>query len=150
MQVEYRSAEGKLDRLPALAAELVDLKVDIIVASETPAVQAAKRATTEIPIVMAPSGDPVGTGSQVACPGQVETSQGCLRRRPSLRKKSRVIRRCFWRAAWRAADPANAFAKSFRRKSMRQLKPLVLRFRTLCSVERKISNPFSQAWSVAA
>ena len=61
MQIEYRSAEGKLDRLPTLAAELVDLKVDIIVASETPAVQAAKRATTEIPIVMAPSGDPVGT-----------------------------------------------------------------------------------------
>ena len=63
MQIEYRSAEGKLDRLPTLAAELVDLKVDIIVASETPAVQAAKRATTEIPIVMAPSGDPVGTGT---------------------------------------------------------------------------------------
>src|SRR5262245_36404054 len=62
MQIEYRSAEGKLDRLPALAAELVDLKVDIIVASETPALQAAKRATTEIPIVMAPSGEPVGTG----------------------------------------------------------------------------------------
>ncbi|HET7806141.1 MAG TPA: ABC transporter substrate binding protein, partial [Pseudolabrys sp.] len=50
MQVEFRSAEGKLDRLPALAAELIDLKVDIIIASETPAVQAAKRATREIPI----------------------------------------------------------------------------------------------------
>ncbi|MGB8575348.1 MAG: ABC transporter substrate binding protein, partial [Pseudolabrys sp.] len=62
MQVEFRSAEGKLNLLPELAAELVRLKVDVIVASETPCVQAAKRATSEIPIVMAPSGDPVGTG----------------------------------------------------------------------------------------
>src|SRR5262245_62419308 len=71
MVSEYRPAEVKLHRLPALAAELVDLKVDIIVASETPAVQAAKRATTEIPIVMAPSGDPVGTGliSSLSRPG---------------------------------------------------------------------------------
>src|SRR5215207_5377759 len=45
IQVEFRSAEGKLNLLPELAAELVRLKVDIIVASETPAVQAAKRAT---------------------------------------------------------------------------------------------------------
>ena len=48
MQIEYRSAEGKLDRLPALAAELVYLKVDIIVASETPAVQAAKVCVPEL------------------------------------------------------------------------------------------------------
>src|SRR5438132_1474958 len=60
IRLEVRSAGGSLPRLPELAAELVDLKVDIIVASETPAVQAAKRATSEIPIVMAPSGDPVG------------------------------------------------------------------------------------------
>src|SRR5205823_652258 len=60
--IELRSADGKLDRLPDLAAELVRLGVDVVVASETPAVQAAKRATSDIPIVMAPSGDPVGTG----------------------------------------------------------------------------------------
>ena len=63
IQIEFRSAGGKLSLLPELAADLVRLKVDIIVASETPAVQAAKRATNEIPIVMAPSGDPVGTGT---------------------------------------------------------------------------------------
>ena len=48
--------------LPELAAELVRLKVDIIVAAQTPAVHAAKQATSEIPIVMATAGDPVGTG----------------------------------------------------------------------------------------
>ena len=69
--VEFRSAEGKINLLPELAAELVRLKVDIIVASATPAVQAAKQATNEIPIVMAPSGDPVGTGlvASLARPG---------------------------------------------------------------------------------
>jgi putative ABC transport system substrate-binding protein len=60
--VEYRSAVGQVDRLTDLAVDLVRLKVDVIVARATPAVQAAKRATTEIPIVMAPAGDPVGTG----------------------------------------------------------------------------------------
>ena len=48
---EYRYAEGKLDRLPALADELVRLKVDVLVASTTPAALAAKNATRTIPIV---------------------------------------------------------------------------------------------------
>ena len=69
--VEVRSAEGKPNFLPALAAKLVRLKVDIIVAFQTPAVQAAKQATNTIPIVMAPAGDPVGTGlvASLARPG---------------------------------------------------------------------------------
>ena len=69
--IEYRSAEGKLDRLPDLAAELVRLKVDIIVAAATPAILAAKNATSTIPIVMAPAADPVGTGliTSLARPG---------------------------------------------------------------------------------
>jgi putative ABC transport system substrate-binding protein len=58
---ELRSAEEKLDRLPKLAAELVDLKVDVIVAVYTPCAIAAKQATREIPIVIM-SGDPLGTG----------------------------------------------------------------------------------------
>ena len=71
IQFEFRSAEGKPDLLRGLADELVRLKVDIIVASQTPAVTAARQATTEIPIVMAPAGDPVGTGliSSLARPG---------------------------------------------------------------------------------
>jgi putative tryptophan/tyrosine transport system substrate-binding protein len=58
---EFRSAEGKLDRLPQLAAELVRLKVDVIVALYTPCALAAKQATREIPIVII-AGDPVETG----------------------------------------------------------------------------------------
>jgi putative ABC transport system substrate-binding protein len=62
IRLEVRSAEGSSILLPQKAAELVDLKVDIIVAALTPAIQAAKQATREIPIVMAPAGEPVGTG----------------------------------------------------------------------------------------
>jgi putative ABC transport system substrate-binding protein len=60
--IEYRWGEGNVERLPALATELVHLKVDLIVVVGTQAIQAAKHATTTIPIVMAASSDPVGTG----------------------------------------------------------------------------------------
>src|SRR6266550_5051832 len=58
--IEWRFAEGKLDRLPALAAELVRLKVDLIVSASPPVTGAAKDATVTIPIVMAHDPDPVG------------------------------------------------------------------------------------------
>jgi putative ABC transport system substrate-binding protein len=69
--IEYRSAEGKLERLPALAAELVALKVDVIVAPGTPAALAAKQATRTLPIVFAAVGDPVTSGlvTRLARPG---------------------------------------------------------------------------------
>ena len=69
--LEYRYAEGKLDRLPALAAELVGLKVDVIVALSPPTARAAKDATTTIPIVMRSTDDPVATGlvASLARPG---------------------------------------------------------------------------------
>ena len=69
--IEYRSAEGKSERLPGLAAELVRLKVDVIVAASPPATEAAKRATSTIPIVFAVSGDPVAEGlvTSLARPG---------------------------------------------------------------------------------
>src|ERR1700730_6315434 len=57
IRFEFRSAEGPLDRLPELAAELVRLKIDIIVTWFTPTALAAKQATLEIPIVMAETGD---------------------------------------------------------------------------------------------
>ena len=62
IQIETRSAEGKAERLPGLVGELIGSKIDIIVASLTPAVVAAKNATRDIPIVMAPAGDPIGMG----------------------------------------------------------------------------------------
>ncbi|HEV2056393.1 MAG TPA: ABC transporter substrate-binding protein [Methylomirabilota bacterium] len=60
--IEYRWAAGKVERLPELAAELVRLKVEVIVTSATPPTEAAKRATSTIPIVMASVADPVGSG----------------------------------------------------------------------------------------
>src|SRR5882724_12866343 len=68
IRFEFRSAEGHLDRLPELAAELVRLKVDIIVTWFTPTTLAAKQATREIPIVMADTGDPVGMGLVASLP----------------------------------------------------------------------------------
>lgn len=69
--IEWRFAEGKNDRLPALADELVRLKVDVIFAVNTPAARAAKNATATIPIVIARLADPVKTGlvSSIARPG---------------------------------------------------------------------------------
>jgi ABC-type uncharacterized transport system substrate-binding protein len=69
--VEWRSAEGKSDRLPALAAELVHRKLDIIVTGGGAATHAAKKATATIPIVTAQDPDPVGSGlvASLARPG---------------------------------------------------------------------------------
>jgi putative ABC transport system substrate-binding protein len=69
--IEWRSAEGQLDRLPALAAELVHLKVDVIVTTGSGVTRAAKEATVTIPIVMSQDNDPVGNGfvASLARPG---------------------------------------------------------------------------------
>ncbi len=61
IQIEVRSAQGQLSRLPEMAADLVSSQVDLIVAIQTPAVDAAKNATRDIPIVMM-AGDPIATG----------------------------------------------------------------------------------------
>jgi putative ABC transport system substrate-binding protein len=69
--IELRSAQSKPDQLPALAAELVQIKPDVIAAAFTPCATAAKQATREIPIIMAAAGDPIGTGlvTSLAKPG---------------------------------------------------------------------------------
>ncbi len=69
--IEYRHAEGKYDRLPGLVAELVRLKVEVIVTGGGPATRSAKEATKTIPIVMAQDDDPVASGfvASLARPG---------------------------------------------------------------------------------
>jgi putative ABC transport system substrate-binding protein len=69
--IEGRFAEGQFDRLPGFANELVSLPCDVIVAVATPAIAAAQRATSAIPIVMSPSTDPIGSGfiKSLARPG---------------------------------------------------------------------------------
>lgn len=69
--IEYRAANGKYERLPVLAAELVQMKLEVIVAASSPAIRAAKAASAGIPIVMVRPGDPVAAGfvASLARPG---------------------------------------------------------------------------------
>src|SRR6266700_3235781 len=69
--IERRFADGRLERFPGLAAELVQLKVDVIVVQSSPAISATQKATTTIPVVMTSAGDPVGSGfvKSLARPG---------------------------------------------------------------------------------
>jgi putative tryptophan/tyrosine transport system substrate-binding protein len=91
IKVESRWAEGNYDRLPGLAADLVSLKVDVIVTYGTPASQAAKRATTTIPIVMAAIIDPVASNlvASLARPGGNVTGQSMMS--PDLAEKQLEI-----------------------------------------------------------
>src|SRR6266508_7026962 len=78
--LEFRWAEGKLERLTELAAELAALKVDAIITFSTPAAVAARKATTTIPIIFAGVGDPVGAGvvPSLARPGGNATGMSLL------------------------------------------------------------------------
>ena len=114
--IELRSAEGQLGRLPQLAAELVGLKVDVIVALFTPCALAAKQATHEIPIVIL-SGDPIGTGlvQSLSRPGANVT--GLSQMGAEAHAKCVELFRDMLPSARRIAVIANAadpvFAKSF-------------------------------------
>lgn len=80
MTIDYLSAQGQAELFPDLAATCVRRKADIIATTTTPAAQAAKKATTQIPIVMLISGDPVGSGliSSFARPGGNLTGQSFM------------------------------------------------------------------------
>jgi putative tryptophan/tyrosine transport system substrate-binding protein len=87
INIEYRHAEGRLERLPELAEELVHLKVDILVVSGATVARPARKATATIPIVMAGSGNPIGSDlvASLARPGGNVTGlyqypQSCLER----------------------------------------------------------------------
>lgn len=110
---EYRFAEGRDDRLPDLARELVGLNVSVIVTWGTPATFAAKNATQTIPIVMATAGDPVSTGlvSSLARPGGNITGQSSLA--PDMGEKTLGLLREVVPSTNRVAillNPANPFS----------------------------------------
>ncbi len=83
--IEYRGAEGKPDRIPSLVAELVQLKVDVLVSGNFAVARAAKQETETIPIVMVTNQDPVATGlvDSLARPGGNITGLSTLQREPS-------------------------------------------------------------------
>src|SRR5262245_24183805 len=109
--IEYRFAENRLERLPEFAAELVRLKVDVIVGIGTLAPLAAKRATTTIPIVMTAAGDPLGSGlvASLARPGGNVTGMSLMA--PELGgKRLELLKELLPRLArvavlWNAANP---------------------------------------------
>ena len=75
LMIEFRDAEGKIDKLPGVAAELVGLNVDVIVVATDPATRAAKNASVTVPIVMVGVNfDPITLGYIPASPSQVRTS----------------------------------------------------------------------------
>jgi putative ABC transport system substrate-binding protein len=116
IRFEFRSAEGHLDRLPELAAELVRLKVDIIVTWFTPTAVAAKQATHEIPIVMAETGDPIGTGLVASLPRPGGNVTGIASATAELAGKSVQLIRDMLPRARRVTALANAtdpFSKPF-------------------------------------
>jgi len=92
--IEYRDAEGKPERLPALAAELVALKVDVILAGGTPHALAAKHATKIFPIVFATAGDPVASGvvTSLAQPGGNVTGLSVLPQEELVGKRLELIK----------------------------------------------------------
>src|ERR1700756_3648032 len=116
IRFEFRSAEGQIDRLPELAAELVRLKVDVIVTWFTPTAVAAKQATREIPIVMAETGDPIGTGLIMSLPRPGGNVTGIASVTAELAGKSVQLIRDMLPSARRVTALANAtdpFSKPF-------------------------------------
>src|SRR5467141_2430151 len=116
IRFEFRSAQGDASRLPELAAELVRLKVDVIVTWFTPTAVAARQATRDIPIVMAETGDPIGTGLVASLPRPGGNVTGIASVSAELAGKSVQLIRDMLPSARRVAALANAtdpFSKPF-------------------------------------
>ena len=115
LHIEWRYAQGRDDRLPALAAELVRLKVDLLVADVTLATRAAMRATSTIPIVMATSADAVGGSlvSSLARPGGNVTGLSLLLAETSV-KRLQLLKEAVPKIARVAVlwDPATPFHRA--------------------------------------
>ena len=147
--IEYRYAEGKFDRLPNLAAELVGLKLDVIVAVPTPSVLAAQKASATTPIVFASVADPVASGlvTSLARPGGNITGLTILNpelsgKRLELLKEAipNVIRVA---ALWNPANPAQELVWKEIQAAAQELR---LR---LQSLEVRSANDFDIAFEAA-
>src|SRR6266851_603637 len=115
--VEYRAAEGKIDRLPDLAVELVQVKVDAIFTASTPGVQAARKATNVIPIVFTGVNDPVGLGlvASLARPGGNVTGVSTLLGGDLIAKQLQLLKEVIPRLSriailWNPTNPGSTAA----------------------------------------
>jgi len=143
--VEARYGEGRTERLPALVADLLRLKVDVIVAPSAQAVVAAKQATSTVPIVMSNVADPVGLGfvATLARPGGNITGLSNLA--PELSGKSlELLKEALPRISrvavlWNAANPA---AELYRRETQAAARALGLQLHML---EVRVAGEFEKA-----
>ena len=145
--IEWRYAEGKRERLPALAAELVKLKVDVIVAWNTPAAEAAKQVTGTVPIVAVTPADPVGSGlvASLARPGGNVTGLTILA--PELSgKRLQLLKEVVPRASRVAVlwNPAHPIAAVYLRETEVAARALGVQLQVL---EARVPNDFASAFS---
>ena len=144
--IEYRYAEGKADRLPTLAAELVGLNVDVILTSSTPSVLAVKKATSTIPIVFVSINDPVASGvvTSLARPGGNITGLTILG--PELSgKRLELLKEAVPKATrvaflWNSANPAQGLLWKESQAAAQELRL------QLQSLEVRSSNDFDNAF----
>jgi putative ABC transport system substrate-binding protein len=132
--IEYRWAEGKYDRFPALIGELLALKVAVIVTAGTPATLAVKKATTSVPLVMLAVGDPVGTGivPSLSHPGGNITGLTAIStemdaKRPELLREV-VPSVSYIALLWNAASPLQVLAEKQVQAAAQVLRMRVLSF----------------------
>jgi putative ABC transport system substrate-binding protein len=130
--IEYRWAEGKYERFPALIGELLALKVSVLVTAGTPATLAVKKATTAIPLVMIAVGDPVGTGvvPSLSHPGGNITGLTSISTEMDA-KRLELLREVVPSVAhvavlWNAASPLQALAEKQVQAAARVLRVRVL------------------------
>jgi ABC-type uncharacterized transport system substrate-binding protein len=149
--IEYRSADGRFERLPELAAELVGLKVDVIVAVVTQAALAARKATGTIPIVMVGVSDPVGSGlvASLARPGGNVTGTSSTAA-DVVGKQLELLREMVPKASRLAAlwNPANSV---FQRQQLGEAKEAATKLKVkLHLVEARAPEQLDRAFAMIA
>lgn len=146
--VEYRLAAGNVDRLPELAAELISLKVDVIVAVGTPDALAAQKATQTIPIITVASADPVGSGlvASLARPGGNVTGLSTFAGPEMSGKQLELLKEIVPKLTHVVvlANPANPPTAGFLREAERAARSLGVQLRI---VEARSPNDLDGAFS---